>query len=139
MPRFNGVPGATEEQKKPRFGANDSDFAGLITGKPKKPYMRKLSESLAGAVGGSPQVADAPDAIQHRGLDAFHGTAQLLQHGLGKVGLMSPETIAQDDAAIARREADYQKYNGNTAGGYIGSAVGSVAPWMYGVGVTCPH
>src|SRR4249919_2767601 len=97
---------------KPRNSANNSDFAGLITGnrKPEKTYMRKVSESLAGAVGGSPAIADTLDAIQHHGMNALHGTAQLVTHGLGL------DSAGSDDAALRQREAAYQAHNGNSAG-----------------------
>src|SRR4249919_1505902 len=115
---------------KPSNSANNSDSAGLITGnrKPEKTFMRKVSESLAGAVGGSPAIADTLDAIQHHVMKPVHGLAQLTSHGLGL------ESAGRDDEALRQREESYQAHNGDSAGSYAGAAVGEVLPWMYGLG-----
>lgn len=125
--------------------ANASPLAQLVSGRPQKPqktFARNAIEQLVGAF--SPQALFAPefarnqvdalDALQHHGMNAVHGLAQLGEHGLAKVGLLSPDTVAADDRALAQREASYQAYQGNGPGGYIGAAVGEVAPWATGVG-----
>jgi hypothetical protein len=55
-------------------------------------------------------------------------------HGLARVRQAINETVAADDAALAKREADYQARTAGNPSSYVGAAVGEVAPWMVGIG-----
>lgn len=151
MPRFNGIP-VEQEKKGGRFGgvpadapdfsnvtggsstpsANNGELAGLITGK--KTKRKPATYNLTGIPDVSTQIGGMLDAFQHHALSPLHGAAQLVEHGLGKLGVISPDTIAQDDAAMRQREEDYQARTAGNAGSYIGAVPGEVLPWMVGLG-----
>jgi hypothetical protein len=121
---------AKAAQRQP--SANSSDFAGLITGK--KPQRKPSTYNLSGVPGVSTQIGGMLDAFQHHALNPIHGAAQLVEHGLGKLGVISPDTVAQDDAAMRQREEDYQARTAGNTGSYIGAVPGEVLPWMVGLG-----
>jgi hypothetical protein len=87
------------------------------------------------------QVGAGLDALQHHVMNPIHGLAQLGGHALeaampngSAAEAYFRRSNAQDDAAAAQREREYQARTGTTTGSYIGGMVGEVAPWMYGVG-----
>jgi hypothetical protein len=129
-------------------------------GGPQQP--KPLAYQVADKVGMG-QVLGALDGLQHHGLNAVHGLAQLGEHGLnaaanallpapqhtlsGLVSGQQPEATglagvrqsinratAADDASIAQRERDYQARTAGNAGSYVGAAAGEILPWMVGVG-----
>lgn len=110
--------------------ANNSDFARMVSGKRRAP----ATYNLTGVPGVSTQIGGMLDAFQHHALNPVHGAAQLIEHGLGKVGLISPDTVAQDDAAMRQREEDYQARTAGNAGSYVGAVPGEILPWMVGLG-----
>lgn len=112
--------------KPPQSASNE--IAAMIAGKPKP--RRRSTYNLTGVPGVSTQVGAFLDGLQHHTMNPLHGAAQLVTHGLEGVGILPDGTAAADDAALRRREADYQARTGDTALSYAGAAVGEVAPWM---------
>jgi len=103
-----------------------------------------LFRRAAMSLGGEP-LANGLDALQHHGMSALHGIAQLTEHGVNYAanrvlpadsGLRRSinATTASDDAALAQREAAYQARTPNGLPATLGATVGEVAPWMVGVG-----
>jgi hypothetical protein len=121
---------AKASQRKP--AANNGQLAQLITGKPAK--RAPATYNLTGVPGVSTQVGGFLDALQHHALNPIHGAAQLVEHGLGKLGVISPETVARDDAAMRQREEDYQARTEGNLSSYVGAVPGEVLPWMIGLG-----
>lgn len=132
----------TRAAPKAAPSANSSAFASLITGqKPaEKGFLRTTAENLLGQTG-----ANVLDSLQHHAMGPLHGAAQLVEHGVNAAANAAlPEgsalrqyvnqTVASDDAALKRREADYQARVPDGAAAGVGSVVGEVAPWMYGMG-----
>jgi hypothetical protein len=139
--------------------ADFSNVQGKATTVPRQDgLLRQSAENLFGQGG-----ANALDAAQHHAMSWLHGGAQLVEHGVNAAAnafLPAPQqnlsglitgkepdatglagvrqyinrTVAADDAAMARRESDYQGRVPDGAPKAIGSLVGDVAPWMAGVG-----
>jgi hypothetical protein len=85
------------------------------------------------------QAGGFADAFQHHSMGALHGAAQGAEHltnyatGGNVAGIRN--TMQADDAALNRRESDYQaRTSDNSIGSYLGAAAGEIAPWMVGVG-----
>lgn len=112
--------------------ANDSAFANLIAGK--KAPRAPATYNLTGVPGVSTQIGGFLDAAQHHGMNALHGLAQLGVHGLEAVGIAPRGTAAADDAAMAKREADYQARTAGNMGANIGAVPGEILPWVTGLG-----
>lgn len=124
---------ATQVAERRKPSANNSDLAQLITGK--KPAKRQpATYNFTGIPDVSTQLGGALDAFQHHVLSPVHGVAQFVEHGLGKLGVISPDTVAQDDRALRQREADYQARTDGNVGAYLGAVPGEVLPWMLGIG-----
>lgn len=127
-----------QPQAKP--SANNSAFAGLITGR--KPQQENPEDwLLANQVGnvaeraGYPQLNQFSNAVRQHGLSALHGLAQLGVAGLEKAGIAPEGTSARDQAMLAQREADYQARTPTTPASVAGAAVGELAPWLTGTGL----
>jgi hypothetical protein len=98
---------------------------------------------------------DFGSALAHHLGNALHGTAQLVEHGVGwgadaldttpktLSSLITgkyrapwnqaiQDTIKSDDAILAKREADYQAGTPDSPASYAGAAAGEVAPFMVG-------
>lgn len=120
--------------------ANQSEFAGLITGRRPSPGTNAEDWLLANQVGeaaaafGYPQLREFSSAVQQRALDPLHGLAQLGVRGLEAAGIAPRGTSAADQAALAQREALYQARTPDSPASYAGAAVGSLAPWLTGMG-----
>lgn len=69
-------------------------------------------------------------AAEHNFMNPIHGTAQLIEHGLGAVGIEPQSIVAQDDAAMAAREKNYQASVPDNFANNAGAVVGSIAPWV---------
>lgn len=92
----------------------------------------ETAKSRTSAMG---QVVNYFDELQHHGLNAVHGLAQLGVHGLNKLGVVSDEEAVSNDAAVAQRERDYQQRTAGANGfANVGGVIGEVAPWLVGVG-----
>jgi len=109
-----------------------------------KQDARPLAYQLADTIGQGDQLAML-DGLQHHGLNALHGLSQLAEHGVNfaanhvlpadsSVRGAINRTVASDDAALAKREADYQARTDGRLGSYVGATAGEILPWMVGVG-----
>lgn len=106
--------------------ANDSDFARMITGNAPA-EVPPATYNFTGVPGVSTQIGGALDAFQHRALTPLHGAAQFVEGKLADYGVISPETVAQDDAALRQREADFQARTRGNAGAKVGGLAGDTA------------
>jgi hypothetical protein len=99
---------------------------------------------VSAANGVTRQLGATADALQHRILDIPLGIAQLVGNAVNS-GIQAVagdtewargvnERNAAQNAQVADRERAYQERTGTTAGSYLGSVVGQVAPWLLGVG-----
>lgn len=149
MPRFQGVP--VTPAKKPRFGGtrvDAPDFSGVsgeFRAAPRK--VERLVDAIP-ATGPASRILleqgeDFARAAAHQAGSAFHGGAQAIEHGIGylaerfapeSVAAPIRETIAADDAALRRREAEYQAQVPDSPGATAGAVTGAVAPFLLSSG-----
>lgn len=96
----------------------------------------------AHGLGSSPE--DFYAAGIHNAMKPLHGTAQLIEHGLGgAANLVAPgssvaqffnQDNAQNDAYLRKWEQDYQNSTPDNASTYAGAAAGNAATLAGGVG-----
>lgn len=127
----------------PAKKATGGSFDDLV---PKKsaPRPRGVAQRMRqeGYYGITPYLLDFMDSTAHHGMNALHGGAQLVQHGIaaGANALPLPdawkqainEQVASDDAATRQREADYQSRVDTNASSILGAGFGEAAPWLLG-------
>lgn len=112
--------------------------------KPDLGNVQAKSQSTETASAGRNPFVNAADALQHHAGSALHGAAQFIEHGVNAAANLLPDgnpvrgyvnrTVAADDAAIAKREADYQARTPDGTSAFIGAAAGEILPWIVGVG-----
>lgn len=91
------------------------------------------------------QIGDAATAFGHHFMNLPHGGAQLIMNtAAGLAQKIAPDsgwanaianTAMSDDAALAKREKDYQASVPDSDGAYIGAATGEIAPFLFGGGL----
>lgn len=88
-------------------------------------------------------MGDFASAAGHHAAGAFYGAGQLVNHGLDWSAQKLPDNPAsryihdatqENDAALRKREADYQASTPDNAWSYSGAALGEVAPFMFSGG-----
>lgn len=99
---------------------------------------KAVKSHLGGSQNGA--LASFADAAQHHLMSPLHGAAQLVEHGVNAAANLLPDgnpvrgavnrTVASDDAALAKREADYQARTPDGAAASLGAVTGDVAPFL---------
>lgn len=99
---------------------------------------KAVKSHLGGSQNGA--LASFGDAVQHHLMSPLHGAAQLVEHGVNAAANLLPDgnpargavnrTVASDDAALAKREADYQVRTPDGAPASLGAVTGEVAPFL---------
>jgi hypothetical protein len=142
--RITSPDGKTYDVTAPE-GASQADVMAYVQRQhAAAPAAKPLAYQLAEKVG-MQNVLGALDGLQHHGLNAVHGLAQLGEHGLNAAAsrLLPADSgmrqsidraTTSDDAGLAQRERDYQARTAGNAGSYVGAAAGEILPWMVGVG-----
>lgn len=129
----DGTSNATMEMALAKYRAPKADFSDVRStvsqSSPRAPSRH------AGQYGITPYLMDFADAAQHNTMNVLHGGAQLATHGLAKlpvVGDYFADVAASDDAALRKREADYQARTQDNPASYLGAGVGQLLPWVAG-------
>lgn len=150
MPKLSEVTAPQKRKLSEVTGgnANNSDFASMVSGKPKAAKtVTGQSRAEALAYGGGPAVAaeDFLRAAGHHVGNLAQGTGQLIHKGVTAVtDAVLPEGNSFRQAVdgidrrggpmLAKREAAYQARVPDSGAAYAGAAVGEVLPWMTGLG-----
>jgi len=107
---------------------------------PAKPLPAKTQQDQGRGIVGN--AVDFGNAAMHHVGNFLHGTAQLIENGIGAgVHKVAPGSavdnylqplIAGDNSYMRNREQSYQAQTPNSPGAYAGAAVGEVAPFLFG-------
>lgn len=130
------------EQQKPDFSNVTASSKSSDKG-----YARRSNYNPTGIDALNPvtrQVGGFADAVQHHVLNIPVALGQGVTHGLNfatqkiapgsEAAKRSQAHTNQQDAEVRDREAAYQARTADTAGSYVGAAVGEIAPWLVGIG-----